>query len=118
MRHALASVLAASAVAAAVVSVACAHPGGWWWTVQKTNQSMFWWSATHGLDTTCRGVGPRISSPFVEYNPAKPTEHGTRQAEVGQPLFHRFRCRSVDLKTGRVLTWTLRPTGQTSHVSS
>ncbi len=109
---------AALAVAAAVAPVALSHPNGWWWTAQKANQAIFWWSATHGLDTTCRGAGQSIVSPFVEYKATKPRVNGDRQAEKGQPLFHHFRCRSADLKTKRLFGWTLHPTGKHTWIAS
>jgi predicted dehydrogenase len=79
------SLAAGLAVAAVVVPVSSAHSTGWWWTVQKANQTMLWWSATHHLDTTCRGIGPSIASPCVEYKATVPTVNGDLQAEKGQP---------------------------------
>ena len=79
---------------------------------------MFWWSATHHLDTTCKGIGGSIVSPFAEYKATYPTVAGDLQPEKGQPLFHHFRCRSMDLKTRRAFSWTLHPTGKNSHAAS
>jgi hypothetical protein len=118
MRQRLTLLAAGLAAAAVVVPASSAHPTGWWWTVQKANQTMFWWSATHHLDTTCRGIGPSIASPFVEYKATEPTVNGDLQAEQGQPLFHHFRCRSVDLKSRRAFTWTLHPTGEFTRAAS
>ena len=60
VRQHISSVAGALAVAAVVVPVSSAHPSGWWWTVHKANQTSFWWSATHHLDTTCKGIGSSI----------------------------------------------------------
>jgi hypothetical protein len=117
MKQRAASLTAALAVAAAVTPVSSAHPSGWWWTVQQANQTTFWWSATHHLDTTCKGIGPSIASPYTEYKATKPTVNGDKQAEQGQPLYHHFRCRSVDPRTGRAFTWVIHPTGRYTRIA-
>jgi hypothetical protein len=116
MKQPIAMLAAALAVAAAVAPVSSAHPSGWWWTVKQATQTTFWWSATHRLDTTCKGIGPSIASLYTEYKSTRPTVNGDRQAEQGQPLFHHFRCRSVDPKTGRAFTWVLHPTGKYTKI--
>ena len=117
VKKALASLAAALAAAAAAGTAAAAHPTGWWWTVQQANQVTFWWSATHHLETTCTGSGPSIASPYSEYEATRPTVNGDRQAEPGRPLFHHFRCRSVDPRSGRAFTWLLYPTGKYTRIA-
>jgi hypothetical protein len=113
-----AATLAIVAAGAVVAPVASGHPSGWWWTVQQANQTTFWWSATHHLDTTCKGIGPSIASPYSEVKLTEPTVNGDRQAEPGQRLFHHFRCRSVDPRTRRASTWILHPTGKYTRVAT
>jgi len=118
MRQLVVCLAAALLGAVLVAPVSSAHSSGWWWTVQQANHMTFWWSATHHLDTACTGIGAPLTSPYSEVKATKPAVNGDRQAEQGRPLFHHFRCRSVDRRTGRGLVWILHPTGKYTWVAT